>query len=72
MSSTIRWNKPHNTALVCRKIMNARNEIRRQTIQALVGTAETKTKSENLNITNISKIFLLFLFHIKCVFYFLI
>jgi uncharacterized protein YggL (DUF469 family) len=36
--------------LVCRKIMNSRNETRRQTIRALVGTAETDTKSENPNI----------------------
>jgi hypothetical protein len=36
--------------LVCRKIMNARNEIRRQTVRAVVGTAETENKSENQNI----------------------
>jgi hypothetical protein len=30
--------------------MNARNELRRETIRAVVETAETETKSENPNI----------------------
>jgi hypothetical protein len=41
--------------------MNARNEIRRQTIRVFVGTAETETKYENPNLYffyNISSIFL--------------
>jgi hypothetical protein len=44
----------------CRKIMNARNEIRRQTIRALVGTAETVIKSE-IRMLNFSTIFLFLL-----------